>query len=197
MWIYKRDELESSRGYRLTIHQDSQTLTFVDVISEWQRNAEFREFYISLLTALPFDAIFWETPAVTADTISNKYEFVAVESQVLSSVRSNLQPFERNFQSVDPEESVVAFENLGRDAMLVVPCPTGQQAAYAHLMAFLREGPQQQKHELFKQLGRAVEDRLSSQPLWINTSGLGVYWLHVRLDSRPKYYTYAPYKNFS
>lgn len=30
--------------------------------------------------------------------------------------------------------------------------------------------------------------------LWCSTSGLGVYWLHIRLDQYPKYYTYRPYK---
>ena len=38
---------------------------------------------------------------------------------------------------------------------------------------------------------------LSDQPLWVSTCGLGVYWLHVRLDSFPKYYRYAPYQTFS
>ena len=40
-------------------------------------------------------------------------------------------------------------------------------------------------------------DRLHRSPeetTWLSTSGLGVYWLHVRLDSYPKYYTYRPYK---
>ncbi len=31
-------------------------------------------------------------------------------------------------------------------------------------------------------------------PLWLSTAGGGVAWLHVRLDSRPKYYGYSPYK---
>jgi len=30
--------------------------------------------------------------------------------------------------------------------------------------------------------------------LWISTAGLGVTWLHVRIDSSPKYYTHAPYR---
>ena len=30
--------------------------------------------------------------------------------------------------------------------------------------------------------------------LWISTAGLGVTWVHVRIDSRPKYYTHAPYR---
>jgi hypothetical protein len=42
--------------------------------------------------------------------------------------------------------------------------------------------------------GAAVAARLSARPLWLSTSGLGVAWLHVRLDSRPKYYSYAPYR---
>jgi hypothetical protein len=43
-------------------------------------------------------------------------------------------------------------------------------------------------------VGDAVARRLSSAPLWLSTSGLGVAWLHVRLDERPKYYTHAPYR---
>lgn len=56
-------------------------------------------------------------------------------------------------------------------------------------------------HELLALVGKEVERRVASNshggtpvPLWVSTSGLGVSWLHVRLDSRPKYYTYAPYK---
>ena len=29
---------------------------------------------------------------------------------------------------------------------------------------------------------------------WLNTSGLGVYWLHMRIDDTPKYYRYNKYK---
>jgi hypothetical protein len=30
--------------------------------------------------------------------------------------------------------------------------------------------------------------------IWISTIELGVSWLHVRIDSTPKYYHYTPYK---
>jgi hypothetical protein len=29
--------------------------------------------------------------------------------------------------------------------------------------------------------------------MWLSTSGLGVAWLHIRLDSTPKYYQHQPY----
>ena len=35
--------------------------------------------------------------------------------------------------------------------------------------------------------------RLGGKPVWLSTAGLGVGWLHVRLDDRPKYYRHAPY----
>ncbi len=36
---------------------------------------------------------------------------------------------------------------------------------------------------------------VGAAPRWLNTSGLGVPWLHVRIDSRPKYITYRPYRD--
>jgi hypothetical protein len=31
------------------------------------------------------------------------------------------------------------------------------------------------------------------QPIWLSTAGMGVAWLHIRLDERPKYYSHKPY----
>ncbi len=31
----------------------------------------------------------------------------------------------------------------------------------------------------------------------VSTNGLGVAWLHVRLDTRPKYYTFQPYRTMA
>ena len=34
----------------------------------------------------------------------------------------------------------------------------------------------------------------SQRPLWLSTNGLGVAWLHARIDARPKYYSHRPYR---
>ena len=52
---------------------------------------------------------------------------------------------------------------------------------------------------LWKQVGETMQLRLESDAVdgkrvWLSTSGLGVPWLHVRLDSEPKYYTWTEYK---
>ena len=38
------------------------------------------------------------------------------------------------------------------------------------------------------------EPDVQTLPIWLNTAGGGVAWLHIRLDHRPKYYRYLPYK---
>jgi hypothetical protein len=79
--------------------------------------------------------------------------------------------------------------------MLVAPAPLGPPGAYAHLATFARGAPPEQQQALWQTVGAAVARRLSPAPLWLSTSGLGVAWLHVRLDKQPKYYTYPPYRS--
>ena len=60
------------------------------------------------------------------------------------------------------------------------------------------KGASAQADRFLRAAGEAVLERVGSGrmlPLWVSTSGAGVYWLHLRLDSFPKYYTHAPYRN--
>lgn len=41
------------------------------------------------------------------------------------------------------------------------------------------------------------DDNDDNNVVWFSTSGLGVAWLHFRIDPFPKYYTYRPYKTMS
>jgi hypothetical protein len=110
-------------------------------------------------------------------------------------VSPEAQAFGEHFGKDLTGEGIVTFENLGRDAMLVVPCPLVDHKHYAHIGAFIRSAPPLQVHALLRSLGQAVLDRLSARPMWVSTAGMGVYWLHVRLDSIPKYYRHVPYTN--
>jgi hypothetical protein len=102
--------------------------------------------------------------------------------------------FSNYFQS-HAVDDVAIFPNLGNDAIMVVPCPVTAHSAYGHIAAFLRNAPEHQQYSLWQAVGRSMIDRLSSpDPMWLNTAGAGVSWLHVRLDSYPKYYGYVPYK---
>lgn len=78
--------------------------------------------------------------------------------------------------------------------MLIWWCPVRKaDDAFAYLAAFSRSAPLAQQHDFWQRVGLAVVNGVGELPSWASTSGLGVYWLHVRLDARPKYYTFRPY----
>jgi hypothetical protein len=124
---------------------------------------------------------------------------VLVDAPALARVGAEPRAFAAHFGAAT--DGVVAFDNLGRDARLVAPvAPSGavggdEAADYAHLAAFTRTAPIAQQHALLRRIAVELEARLGDRPLWTSTSGLGVYWLHVRLDAYPKYYTHRPYRS--
>jgi len=144
-----------------------------------------------------FKAFFFETPKITAGKVSSKnFEFVLVNAQRLENVLPDEDAFKEHF--AESKSFVTKFFNLGRDAQLIVPCPepSTKLEAYSHLANFVREAPEEQVVDFWKETSKTALKHIrsrGSQPTWMSTSGLGIYWLHLRLDSRPKYYTYSPY----
>jgi hypothetical protein len=91
---------------------------------------------------------------------------------------------------------VTSFMNLGNNAKLVVPKPLAATHNYAHLAAFVGTAPASQSDEFWQLVGSEAIAAINEKPIWLNTAGLGVHWLHVRLDTTPKYYKHKPYRIF-
>ena len=197
MLMYNADvtKLDEGRVLRFRLLRDGEPLSWSDVVHRWQTDESYRRFFISVLADAPFPAYFWETPPVTRTSIDRAFEFVLVDSRSLAGVRTDEQAFANQFASAQSAESVIEFANLGGDAALVVPCPREPMSAYSQISTFARQAPDDQQHKLWSMVGAALERQLGAQPIWLNTSGLGIYWLHIRLDASPKYYTHAPYRN--
>src|SRR5262249_3207164 len=148
----------------------------------------------TMLAEAPFSAFRWETPPVTAASVTKPFEFVLLDEPSLT--RSpDLHSFSTQFAGAAKGDMVLSFPNLGKDAVLVVPRPLAKPAVYVHLAPFVRQAPEAQKHALWSVVGRVMEQHLGAAPTWLSTAGAGVAWLHVRLDRRPKYYGHAPYRH--
>ena len=150
-----------------------------------------------LLTALvrdaSFSALYLEFPPLTLATVDLPAECVLVRSRSLEAAAADSHPFEEHLAHAAGD--AVVFDNLGRDAVLVVPVPRQpDRAPYTHLAAFVRGCSAKQARCLWQSAAGAAAQRIGTTPLWVSTSGNGVPWLHVRLDSRPKYYQHVPYK---
>lgn len=120
--------------------------------------------------------------------------FVLLNSPDFCSRKTDHSTYDSYFTADDTDYGVVSFANLSGDATLVVPSPRTDVEAYGHLAAFIRQGPKPQLDAFWRIVSSSVKSQISRSPLWLSTAGGGVAWLHGRLDSRPKYYGYSPYK---
>lgn len=175
-----------------------------DGLRVWQADLEERAALIALrdddaardaltraLRDAGFDGLFWECRRITG--APRAFSFAIVDSPRVARLRANWSPFGAALGGA-PAQGAVAFDNLGGKSRLVAPTPDPGLDG-AHLAAFLRSAPDAQIHAVWRRVAEEALRWIDVKPLWLSTSGLGVSWLHVRLDPRPKYYTYRPFRD--
>ena len=190
MWQAGIDSIPS--GLRCRILGDGVQLTFRELFDHLENDSAFAEWYSKTLSEASPRAFFWEHPPLTVDNFDGAAEFVLIESPSLARLHADPEPFTDQFVR-HPDAEVITFSNLGGDALLIVPTPITAHEAYPHLAAFLRGAPKRQIEALWRAAAQAVRETLGANPRWLSTAGLGVSWLHLRLDTRPKYYRFGPY----
>ncbi len=186
----------SAHSWTLRLVQDGGALSWAEVNAGLMSDAVLRAVLTDALLAVPFGAIYWEARPVGPDDREAPFESVVLDAPGLTRVRADGAPFAGPLAGARAPE-VRAFPNLAGDAELVVPAPGDDVEGYPHLSAFLRHAPTTQTHALWIEVGRAVDRWLTTRRsrVWVSTAGLGVSWLHVRLDSRPKYVKWGPFRS--
>lgn len=165
-------------------------LTFADFMSEC-REEGFGSWFSKVLADMPFTDFFWECPPITRACVSRPFEFTVVRARGFRA--ASPQAFARHFD----DRAAVSFKNIGGDAVLVAPTPRDYQ--YGHIAAFCRQAPPDVQDDFWREVATALDNELEARgddPTWLSTAGTGVPWLHVRLDSFPKYYHTQDYKIF-
>lgn len=151
------------------------------------------------ITQVPFPGVFWECGPVVGRDLDQPFQWVVVDSPAVARLIPSPGAFRAPMADA-PAGPIAVFPNLGHDAVLVAPRPGGDGEQAAHLVDFLRTARSSRRRALWTAIGSACQERLSARPdapLWLSTSGLGVPWLHVRLDDRPKYITWRPFRAWS
>jgi hypothetical protein len=133
-------------------------------------------------------------PAYYWEVSHNRKEMAVIPTKALRE-RADPKPFREHFERSDrkhPQSTCVSFQSLGGSAWLVCPKPMPgvDINVYAHLATFVADAPEEQVDELFKLVGL----RAAAFPdYYVSTSGLGVSWLHVRIEPTAKYYKHQPF----
>ena len=191
MFDLQKTILIVNKMVKYQICKENELLSFKEVIQYWETNNVFSDFFNKILAESEFEAFFWEIPPMTLLDLNLPFEFVLVKSNLLSNISADEKAFRHYFSK---NKSIVTFPNLGGDAQLIVPSPVSANENYSHLAKFIRHAPLEQKRKLWERISQEYQKRLGQQPVWLSTAGLGVSWLHLRIDSRPKYYRYQAYK---
>jgi hypothetical protein len=189
-WLAEAEAVEAGLRYRLL--DGSSALSFRQLFERLASDLRFADWYTQTLATFGAEAFYWEHPPLSSATLDDEAQFVLLEARTLARLDPEPDPFASHFRDC-PKEGVVSFPNLGGDALLVVPCPRVEHDAYPHLAAFVRNAPGEQVRALWRITAETVLERVSETPFWLSTAGVGVAWLHVRFDDRPKYYRYRPY----
>jgi hypothetical protein len=191
------DDKSAELVYR---HCDDRRLaSFDEVLDALATPAEVAAFARSLCL-LQGGGVFFECRPVTASTLAEPFEATLTWTAEFDGFVADSSPFAAFVAGhADP---AVAFKNKGGDATLIIPTPYlgVPRDDYAHLRAFMcsTRVPAIDKVALWSRvasvLRRELSERPADTPLWLSTAGLGVHWLHVRIDTQPKYYQHEPYK---
>ena len=194
MPMYTTNTVDIPAGRQYGVLENGSPMPFRRFFELLGTDSSFADWFSGELAAFDAEAFYWELPPLTTAAFDRDTEFVLIDAPTLARFPPERAPFAEHFRRA-PDEGVIAFPNLGGDAVMVVPCPQGPDEYYPHLAAFLRRADKHQVRALWQKTAQEMLRSIGERPTWLSTAGGGVAWLHMRLDSRPKYYSYRPYRD--
>lgn len=181
-----------------SVATETDPISFAKFITLLKTSERFRSQFNDAVASLPYDAFFFECPPIYGNRADKQsFEFVGLPAPSLRHAIAQPSAFPQ-IKSFVGKVGALTFPNLGGDAVLIVPSLYPADADYAHLALLTRQAPEKQRQVFWSRVADALEKRVlrkPSAPVWFSTSGLGIFWTHVRLDSRPKYYTHGEYRD--
>lgn len=189
MWQVSTRRQENIHHFQII--QDGTPINFETFINNLIHKPAFRSFYNTILANSEFEGFFWEHPSISAADVDQVYEFVLIKNRSAYRMKAEPDTFAEYF---DKDKQVVDFPNLRGDAHLIVPTPETESKYYNHLGHFVRHASPEQQDAFWQRVGEVYQESIQQDKRWLSTAGMGVYWLHVRVDTRPKYYRYSGYR---
>ena len=194
--MWHAQKVATANGLEITLFNNDNAISFETLFHALADDVGFISWYTELLAGCNLVSYFWEHPPLLQTSLSNPAEFMLIDAPTLTGLRADQQSFRDHFAAAGSDPTVV-FQSLGGDATLIAPCAIAGTQNCVHLAPFVRAAPADLICAFWQTVGKTVLHSLGDRPLWLSTSGLGVSWLHARLDSEPKYYQHAPYKSLT
>ncbi len=177
-------------GLERTIQDHGRALTVDELITGLVGRQELRALLTQDIREGGGQGCFFECAPMSPGRGEEVFRYVVLPSAAVAGLRPDPSPFRGKLGA-----PVNRFRNLSGGSWLIAPSPRAATDS-ANLSRFLQTAPESVIDALWVEAGLALADWLERRrrKVWLSTSGLGVSWLHLRLDSRPKYITHQPYR---
>ena len=137
-------------------------------------------------------SFFWETSCVTK-SLSTEYKEKYIENNELHKMKQNYQSFAKKINA-SQHKDVLSFFNLSKTSLLVVPKPRSNKK-FTTLKQFMDNATEKQQKVFWRKVVSCIHKMLKTHDkVWVSTHGRGVPYLHVRIDTVPKYYLTKQFK---
>jgi uncharacterized protein DUF6940 len=113
MWDYQVEQINHHDGQKYRLLKGKEPVSYSHVLTLWQADQSFRDFFVKLLAGSPYPAFRWEAPPITKATQDRSFEFVVLKSDSLDH-QVDSKAFAEQFGSANGKD-VLTFPNLGGD----------------------------------------------------------------------------------
>ena len=193
MWSTKSKLHEHGRAKRVEILKESSPVSYADVLKWWRDDAEFRLFFTQLLADAPYAAFRWETPPITCATAERPFEFVLLDSPGLART---------------PDREAFA-EYFARPNLMKLSLPLLISATTRRWLCPVQSDRSRRMDTWPLSFAKRRSRNAPPYGAWSASRWSSVLArrqfgsappepacreLHVRIDNRPKYYGFLPYR---
>ena len=131
---------------------------------------------------------FFETTVCDKDMV-NEYIEKFIENDDLQKISQNYSAF-TDYINNSTDEYVTSFYNLSGESLLIIPIPK-ENKDFTTIKDFCDNASEMHKITFWKKVAYEIENILkTTNKIYVSTHGLGEYYFHLRLDKKPKHYSY-------
>lgn len=163
----------------------------------------------ALLSYPDADELIFECCPITPNNYDTApFEFVLIPSYgyTFGSLRTDENTFIPHFNQ--GTEKVTSFPDLIDDAILISPCYSdtnyndqdAHNHPFTHFNNFVKYATLEDFKNLWTLVAITLENKIKGSKLqpnscfWLSVNRINIPWLHIRIDTKPLYYKYTPYK---
>ena len=162
-------------------------MKWIDILKEWNKGN------IPKYDNKIKKSFFWETSPIN-NKMNNEFDEKFIESDILNKMKQNYLSFEDKIKKTN-NKNVLSFYNLSKTSKLVIPYPK-KGKKFTTLKQFMDNASLKQQKLFWKKVVSSIKSMLKKyDKVWISTHGTGVPYLHVRIDTYPKYYLTKKFRN--